>query len=244
VVESGPGLAFVVYPAVVAEMSSAYLPANLWAFAFFTMLVSLALGSVFGAFETVITAACDSLPTLREHKSALVLALSSTLFLFGLIFTCGGGIHAFTLFNASAPSWNLLLFALLEVLVVAWAYGAERAIDDLSDMDVRPGRTMRLYWRICWKFITPAVLAILLVTSLSDSARGLSAGDYRYPTWVQVLGVAITASTTLWLPAIAISHLWRGGCERELRSLLRPTPDWKGQGKEEVVVTNYSSCQK
>jgi solute carrier family 6 amino acid transporter-like protein 5/7/9/14 len=65
VVESGPGLAFVVYPTVVARMSLPYLPANLWAFAFFAMLVSLALGSIFGAFETVLTAACDGKTGLR-----------------------------------------------------------------------------------------------------------------------------------------------------------------------------------
>jgi hypothetical protein len=35
-------------------------------------------------------------------------------FLLGLPFTCPAGIHMFTLFNASAPSWNLILFALLE----------------------------------------------------------------------------------------------------------------------------------
>ena len=39
---------------------------------------------------------------------------TSVTFVLGLPFTCPGGFHMFTLFNASAPSWNLLLFALLE----------------------------------------------------------------------------------------------------------------------------------
>ena len=32
----------------------------------------------------------------------------------------------FTLFNASAPSWNLFILTLLEVTATAWLYGAER----------------------------------------------------------------------------------------------------------------------
>ena len=32
----------------------------------------------------------------------------------------------FTLFNASAPSWNLFVLTLLEVTATAWLYGAER----------------------------------------------------------------------------------------------------------------------
>lgn len=99
---------------------------NLWSFLFFLMLVSLALGSIFAAFETVVTAACDAQPGLRAHKSMLVVTLAAALFLLGLCFTCGGGIHMFTLFNSSAPSWNLLLFALLELIAVAWVYGTNR----------------------------------------------------------------------------------------------------------------------
>ena len=112
VVASGPGLAFVAYPAVVTRMSGS----NLWSFLFFAMLISLALGSIFGAFETVLSAVCDGFPQLRAHKPKMVLLLSAAMFALGLSFTCQGGIHMFTLFNAAAPSWNLLLFTLLEVM--------------------------------------------------------------------------------------------------------------------------------
>ena len=54
--------------------------------------------------------------------------------LLGLTFTCPGGIHMFTLFNDSAPSWNLILFALLEVVLISWAYGVDKFLDHLEDM--------------------------------------------------------------------------------------------------------------
>ena len=40
----------------------------------------------------------------------------------------------FTLFNDSAPSWNLILFALLEVVLISWAYGVDKFLDHLEDM--------------------------------------------------------------------------------------------------------------
>ena len=54
------------------------------------------------------------------------------MFALGVVFTCGGGIHAFTLFNAAAPSWNLLLFTLLEVVAVAWIYGTDNVVKNLA----------------------------------------------------------------------------------------------------------------
>ena len=55
VVKSDVGLAFVAYPEIVTKLPSS----NLLAALFFAMLILLALGSIFGAFETVITALCD-----------------------------------------------------------------------------------------------------------------------------------------------------------------------------------------
>ena len=49
----------------------------------------------------------------------------------------------FTLFDASAPSWNLLLFVLLEVVVVAWVYGVDRFLDNMGEMDIKLGKVTR-----------------------------------------------------------------------------------------------------
>ena len=43
---------------------------------FFLMLITLALGSIFGAFETVISAVCDQFIQLRRFKPTIVIATS------------------------------------------------------------------------------------------------------------------------------------------------------------------------
>lgn len=89
VVRPGPGLAFIVYPEVVTRIPGS----QVWAGLFFLMLITLALGSIFGAFETVMTAACDQWPGLRDYKPQLVIFTSASLFLLGLPFCSNGGDH-------------------------------------------------------------------------------------------------------------------------------------------------------
>ena len=185
--QSGPGLAFIVYPEVVTKMS---FP-NFWAILFFSMLITLALGSIFGAFETILAALGDQIPVLQEHKSKLVLSISMAMFLLGLPFTCGGGIHMFTVFNSAAPSWNLLLFAFLEVICVGWIYSAGRAMKNLEEMNISLNWAEKAYWILCWKFITPALIAILLVMSWLKSGS-IQLEGYVYPLGVQILGWFIT----------------------------------------------------
>ena len=71
--------------------------------------------SIFGAFETVITALSDQWPALRPHKPKVVdmtveviktilkvVAVTSlSMLVLGLPFTCHGGIHMFNVFNES-----------------------------------------------------------------------------------------------------------------------------------------------
>ena len=183
----GPGLAFIVYPEVVSRIPGS----QVWAALFFLMLITLALGSIFGAFETVITALSDQWPGLRAFKPQLVLVCSAAMLVLGLPFSCNGGVHMFTLFDASAPSWNLLLFALLEVVLVSWVYGVETFLDNMAEMNIRMSPPVRLYWKLSWKFTTPLILVTLLVFSWRDFGQVEYNGS-SYPLWVQVAGYLIT----------------------------------------------------
>ena len=63
---------------------------HVWSALFFLMLITLALGSIFGAFETVITAMSDQWPVLRDCKPQLVVLTSMTMLILGLPFCCNG----------------------------------------------------------------------------------------------------------------------------------------------------------
>lgn len=83
VVDQGAGLAFIVYPEVVARLPIA----PIWSILFFVMLLTLGLDSQFALMETVTTAILDGLPVLRNYKTLVVLATTVFGYSGGIIFT-------------------------------------------------------------------------------------------------------------------------------------------------------------
>ncbi|CAG2111419.1 unnamed protein product [Medioppia subpectinata] len=105
VVDEGVGLAFMVYPEVVARLPFA----PLWSFLFFFMLLTLGLDSQFALLETVQTAILDRLPSLREHKFFVLLSVSIMGYLGGLIFCTQSGVYWLTLFDKYAANFSGIL---------------------------------------------------------------------------------------------------------------------------------------
>lgn len=102
VVDQGAGLAFIVYPEVVAR-----LPVSpLWSLLFFVMLLTLGLDSQFALMETVTTAILDRFPNLRDYKIWVVLTVAVFGYFGGLIFTT----------NVSYVNFRTLTFQVLTVV--------------------------------------------------------------------------------------------------------------------------------
>eukprot|EP00095_Tigriopus_kingsejongensis_P006283 maker-scaffold1533_size36968-snap-gene-0.12 protein:Tk06283 transcript:maker-scaffold1533_size36968-snap-gene-0.12-mRNA-1 annotation:"sodium- and chloride-dependent glycine transporter 2" len=222
VVQGGPGLAFMVYPEVVTKMTGS----NLFSALFFAMLISLALGSIFGGFETIISGLCDEFPALRHRKSTLVIAISALMFMGGLLFTCGGGIHMFNIFNTCAPSWNLLVFTLLEVVLIGTLYGTDRILADINEMGMNLNHFQRLYWSMCWKYFTPMVLFGLLLVAWMSVGR-IQLDGHVYPGWVQIMGHLITGSTLIWVPIFVFLVVGKTWNTDAFKTILQPTPAWQ-----------------
>ena len=87
------------------------------------MLITLGLDSQFTMTETIITVITDQFPNLRNHKGKVVFGVSLVGFILGLTFCTRGGIFMFDLINSYCASWGLLICAIVEILVVMYAYG-------------------------------------------------------------------------------------------------------------------------
>lgn len=156
VVDQGVGLAFMVYPEVVARLPGA----PLWSFLFFFMLLTLGLDSQFALLETVQTAILDRFPHLREHKIVVLAVVSTMGYLIGLIFTTQGGVFWLQLFDKYAANYSVLLIAISECLLVSWYYGAERFLRDIEKMIGSQSYLWTMFWSFMWKFATPATLIV------------------------------------------------------------------------------------
>lgn len=101
-------------------------------------------------------------------------------------------------------SLSLLFIVLVETVTVCWLYGADKFSDKLEEMyGHKPG----IYWRICWKYISPTILLVIFVAALIQEGgkyQSLRYGNYVYPTWSLALGWLMTASSVICIPTYAI----------------------------------------
>ena len=95
-----------------------------------------------------------------------------------------GGILLFTVFdNRCTASTMLMIF--LEVVALAWIYGADNFLDRIEEMGMtwqmqRKTGVLRWFWKIMWMFVTPVVLAVITILSWIDH-EPLSYEDYEFP---------------------------------------------------------------
>lgn len=223
VVKSGPALAFIAYPDAVGSMS---VP-QLWSFLFFFMFVTLGLDSMFTFVETLTTAILDHFRSLRVYKEWVVAITCLVGFLCGLSMCTEGGIYMFTLIDSMSASWNILLFALIEVVLVAWVYGTDKFLGNISEMGIKLPTVIMWYWKICWQFITPGILAVLVIMSFYFHSPVVY-GDYEFEPSVQALGWMIGFSSFLFIPGVAAWNIYKRSQRGKPlgMAVFKPTPKW------------------
>ena len=165
---------FEVYPQAVATLPGS----QFWSVIFFFMLIMLGMDSAMGGLECVITGLMDEFrDTFRRRGISREMFTGFVVFFsFIMASTCvtpvkdrriihekyliskiQGGIYIFSLLENYAAGLSLLTTVCLEAVAVSWVYGLKNFSDDVFSMlGHRPG----LYWRITWKFVSPAFLAV------------------------------------------------------------------------------------
>ena len=237
VVKSGPGLAFIVFPEAVTHIDISGVP-QVMAFLFFTMLLTLGLDSMFTTVETVTTCMFDHFKQLAPYKPIVVVMTCTTFFMLGLSMCSSGGIYMFQLLDNCSASWNILLIALVELILVSWGYGADNFLNNIKDMRMKLSQPMRLYWKICWKFITPTILLSILVITFARHEKLKTVNwtfkneedVYVWEDGVQALGWLISLGSVLIIPLVGIYQV----CIRKSKgdpinvwAMFRKTAEWK-----------------
>lgn len=195
VAKDGPGLIFIIYPEALATLPLS----SAWAVVFFIMLLTLGIDSAMGGMESVITGLIDEFQLLHRHRELFTLGIVLATFLLSLFCVTNGGIYVFTLLDHFAAGTSILFGVLIEAIGVAWFYGVRQFSEDIKQMT---GRRPSLYWRVCWKFVSPCFLLFVVVVSIV-TFRPPHYGDYVFPAWANALGWAIAASSMSMVPIYA-----------------------------------------
>ena len=253
VAKSSAGLAFIAYPQAVSLMGNVW--SQIMSFLFFLMLLTLGLDSMFTFIETVITAILDNFKQLIPHKPFVVIAICSISFLLGLPMCAEGGFYMFELLANFVSTLDILIFAIIELILVSWSYGADNFLDNIEQMNIKYPRALRLYWKICWKFVTPLILFIVIIIRFIYLEPQYSKvyEKYLWPNSIQALGWLLPISTIMVIPTVGVYQVLSRkskGKKITVLSLLKKTPNWKpspdssrliGEGDNERRISKRAS---
>ncbi|XP_067906568.1 sodium-dependent dopamine transporter [Heterodontus francisci] len=190
------GLVFIIYPEAIATLPGS----SVWSVIFFIMLLTLGLDSAMGGMESVITGLIDEFKLLRNHREIFTLFIIAITFLVSLFCVTNGGIYVFTLLDKFAAETSILFGVLIETIGVSWFYGVDRFSNDIEKMiGKRPG----LYWRLCWKIVSPCFLLFVVVVSIS-TFKAPEYDNYIFPNWANVIGWCIAISSMAIVPIYAV----------------------------------------
>ncbi|RVE74797.1 hypothetical protein OJAV_G00025580 [Oryzias javanicus] len=196
VATDGAGLVFIIYPEAISTLPGS----TFWAIVFFIMLLTLGIDSSMGGMEAVITGLADDFKILKRNRKLFTFATAFGTFLFALLCVTNGGIYILTLLDKYAAGTSILFGVLIEAIGVSWFYGVDRFSEDIERMmGFKPG----LYWRLCWKFVSPVFLLFVVIASTLTST-GLKYDEYVFPEWANHLGWAVAMSSMLFVPFYAM----------------------------------------
>ncbi|KAI0236942.1 Sodium-dependent dopamine transporter [Lamellibrachia satsuma] len=224
----GPGLVFVVYPEAISVLPGSVV----WSVIFFFMLITLGLDSAMGGLEAVLTAIKDEYSWLikrhRYGREILTAIVCGTSFMFALQNITNAGIYMLTLWDTFAAGTAILFVVFWQAVAVGWVYGLEQFCTDIEQMT---GFRPYWYWRICWKFVSPLFLFIVIVSSIASYKPliypSYTVGNYIYPPWANAVGWLIAASSMVFVPIVAIWKLSRTPGAWSQSIALNISPHWE-----------------
>merc|ERR1712018_1096418 len=86
-----------------------------------------------------------------------------TMFLLSLPMLQNNGYYVFEIVESFSGSFPLLIIALFEIVTISWIYGMRNFA---SDIEMMIGHKPNIFFKICWKVLTPAILLVVLVASI------------------------------------------------------------------------------
>jgi len=159
---AGPGLAFVTYPAIIANLPWA----PIFGVLFFIMLLTLAIDSAFSIVEGITASLIDKWK--MSHLKAN-LSVSSIALLIGLVFCTGAGLYWLDILDHFMNYIALGFSVFFACIFVGWIYGAGKMRDHVNSISEF---SIGKWWEISIKYFTPILLVLLLGNELWARLNG------------------------------------------------------------------------
>ncbi len=207
VVESGIGLAFVVYPTAISMLPFG----RLFGVLFFFLLLIAGISSSISIIEAFTAAITDKFNVSRKKIITAVCVIG---FLGSLMFTTNAGLIWLDIVDHFLNQYGLIVVGILEAFIVGWLYRTSQLKSHIVANLGLSGTHHKFFkyvvlqlWMYCIRFVTPVALGIAIINSLMQEFVEPYAG---YPiSGVLLLGVGWVLITHV--VAFGLSGLpWKG----------------------------------
>lgn len=161
----------------------------------------------------------------------------------GLASCAQGGVYVVELLDRYAASYSILFAVFCESIAVSWIYGLRRFSGDIK---VMLGFEVGLWWKFCWKFCAPLFLMVIIVYGLI-SYEPLKYGEYKYPSWANILGLCIASSSVLCIPIGALYQFYAAPGETalsKLKFIVTPPEPRRGTPVSSNLFVNDDSSKR
>lgn len=220
VTKSYMGLAFIAYPEAIAKFD--FMP-QFFSVIFFFMLFLFCIGSNMGMASCIVTVIRDVYPNIKCWKIVIVIVAFGVSI--GSLYTTPGGQFLINLIDFYGASFVALLLAIVEVLTVGWIYGIDKFCRDIEFM---LGRKTGLYFKVCWKWITPGIM-ITIFLYFVYTWKPIDYKNVEYSSAMHVLGWSLSVFALGQLPVWAfIAYLKQKDLKIENRflAIFRSNESW------------------
>ena len=157
VAKQGVGLAFVVFPKVFTLMGPL---GKIFGILFFVCLVFAGLTSSVSMVEAFSSAVIDKTGANRK-KVVTVTAICG--YLVGTVFATGSGLYILDIVDHFINSYGIVVIGLAEAAIVGWLFGTHKIREHVNPISIYP---IGKWWDRMIKYVTPAILAYMLVQNL------------------------------------------------------------------------------
>ncbi len=187
VVSKSIGLAFVSYPKAISLMPAF---SNIFGIVFFLSLVIAGLSSGISIVEAFSSALIDKFNLKREGVVTFVCVSG---LVGSVVFTTKAGLIWLDIADHFITHYGLMIIGILQCVVVAWIYKASKLRKHINE--IAPPVLTKV-WDYCVLYITPLVLALLIVNALNTELKGpyegypLKAVLLIGPVWMVVVLIA------------------------------------------------------
>lgn len=180
----------------------------------------------------IVTEVKDHFHSVKNWQAALGVAICGVFF--GSIYYTQSGLHILDLvdyYGATFVAFNLVIF---ELITFCYIYGVDRLCLDIKFMlKFRPG----FYWRICWRFLTPSLMAFLVLYYYYNMF--FNDDDNGFPLIARLVGYFLATSALCHLPIIMIYEIYRSDGEtivEKIKDAFSPLSNW-GPRDEKLQLT-------